>query len=58
MKSFQVAHTLTVQQLDILDSLTLTLRLGSHIFSMDMYVVRDPNQDTLLGWDFFKTHGA
>ncbi len=23
-----------------------------------MYVVRDSRQDALLGWDFFKTHGA
>lgn len=25
---------------------------------MNMYVVRDSRQDALLGWDFFKTHGA
>lgn len=58
LKCFQVAHTLTGHQLDILGSLTVTLHLGSHIFSMDMYVVRDSRQDALLGWDFFKTHGA
>lgn len=58
LKSFQVAHTLTGHQLNILGSLTVTLRLGSHIFGMDMYVVRDSRQDALLGWDFFKTHGA
>lgn len=58
LKSYQVAHTLTGQQLDILGSLPVTLRLGSHTFSLDMYVVRDSRQDVLLGWDFFKTHGA
>lgn len=36
----------------------MTLRLGSHTFSMSMYVVRDYRQDVLLGWDFFKTHAA
>lgn len=48
-KSFLLAKTVTVDCLDTLDMLHITVRLGEEVFSHDVQVVMNATQPAILG---------